>query len=95
MNTKGKAHGCPSEFPPYTWFLASGEGNGLSFSQAPNGLGPTVWRGLTPLLAADAVAQAGTQHLLGALASDPALLVVVGGPGVCAAGSLCEDRPHF
>lgn len=40
---------------------------------------------LTPLLTAHSVAQTGTEHLLAALAPEPALSVVVGGSRVCAA----------
>ena len=43
---------------------------------------------LTPLLTADSVAQTGTEHLLVALASEPALSVIVGGSRVCAARPL-------
>lgn len=43
---------------------------------------------LTPFLTADSIAQTGTDHLLAALASEPALAVVVGGSRVCAAGPI-------
>lgn len=43
---------------------------------------------LTPLLTADPVAQTSTDHLLAALASEPALSVVEGGSRVCAARPL-------
>lgn len=53
---------------------------------------------LTVLLAADPVAQAGTDHLLAALVSEPALSVTVGCPGVRAArpcGGGLETLPRM
>lgn len=44
-----------------------------------------VFLPLTPLLTADSIAQTGTDHMLAALASEPALAVCVGESRVCAA----------
>lgn len=47
---------------------------------------------LTPLLTADSISQTGTEHLLIALVSDPALFVREGGPWICAAGHSMDGR---
>lgn len=98
MKTKGSAQGCPLEFPPYTWFLTSAQ-RGKSkkarrrscVSRQTNQLSSSLLAALTILLAADAVAQAGADHVLAALLSEPALSLTIDGSSVCAACPYSSD----